>query len=194
MHREAHGQIAKRLIEVQPELVEAFLGGSETSPSGAVVLPGGGGNERYPAIRTILFTDIVGSTNEALGDEAGMALLGVHDVIVRDALAATDGREVKTYRRRHHGVRPSCRPRRRFAAQPGFSAPWPSISRSTPDIRSRFGLAPRPGSPSSVNTISSERRCNWPHGCIPTPSPSKFWSRTWLCLGKGLPFKGRSVR
>jgi class 3 adenylate cyclase len=95
VHREAHGQIEERLIEVQPELVEAFLGGSETGPSGAVVLPGGGGNERDPAIRTILFTDIVGSTNEALGDDAGLALLGVHDLIVRDALAATDGREVK---------------------------------------------------------------------------------------------------
>ena len=32
VHREAHGRIAERLIEVQPELVEAFLGGSETSP------------------------------------------------------------------------------------------------------------------------------------------------------------------
>jgi class 3 adenylate cyclase len=95
VHREAHGRIAEKLIEVQPELVDAFLGGSETSPSGAAVLPGSAGNERDPAIRTILFTDIVGSTNEALGDDAGMALLGVHDAIVRDALAAADGREVK---------------------------------------------------------------------------------------------------
>jgi len=95
VHREAHGQLAERIIEVQPELVEAFLGGGETSPSGPVLRPGGTGNERDPAIRTILFTDIVGSTNEALGDDAGMALLGVHDTIVRDALAAADGREVK---------------------------------------------------------------------------------------------------
>jgi class 3 adenylate cyclase len=95
VHREAHGQIAERIIEVQPEVVEAFLGGGETSPSGAVLRPGGAGNERDPAIRTILFTDMVGSTNEALGDDAGLALLGVHDTIVRDALAAADGREVK---------------------------------------------------------------------------------------------------
>jgi class 3 adenylate cyclase len=67
----------------------------ETTPSGVVVHPGGARNERDPAIRTILFTDIVGSTNEALGDDAGMALLDVHDTIVRDALAAADGREVK---------------------------------------------------------------------------------------------------
>ena len=95
VHREAHGQIAERLIEVQPELVEAFLGEGETSPSGAVVLRGGAGSERDSAIRTILFTDMVGSTNEALGDDAGMALLGLHDAIVRDALAAAGGREVK---------------------------------------------------------------------------------------------------
>jgi class 3 adenylate cyclase len=95
VHREAHGQVAENIIEVQPELVEAFLGGGETSSSGAAVRPGGAGNDRDPAIRTILFTDIVDSTNEALGDEAGMVRLGVHDAIVREALAAADGREVK---------------------------------------------------------------------------------------------------
>jgi len=95
VHREAHGLTAERIIEVQPELVEAFLGGGETTPSGAALRPGGAGNERDPAIRTILFTDIVGSTNEALGDDAGMALIRAHDTIVRGALAAADGREVK---------------------------------------------------------------------------------------------------
>jgi len=94
VHRQAHGQIAEKIIEVEPALVDAFLGAEEPGPSGAVLAPGGG-NERDPAIRTILFTDIVGSTNEALGDDAGMALLGVHNTIVRDALAEADGREVK---------------------------------------------------------------------------------------------------
>lgn len=95
VHREAHGQLAEKIIEADPELVEAFVGGGETSPSGAVLAPGGAGIERDSAIRTILFTDIVGSTNEALGDDAGIALLGVHNTIVRDALSAEDGREVK---------------------------------------------------------------------------------------------------
>ncbi len=62
VHREAHGQMAERIIEVQPELVDAFLGGGEGGPSGAMLRPGGAGNERDSAIRTILFTDIVGST------------------------------------------------------------------------------------------------------------------------------------
>lgn len=95
VHRKAHGQMAQRIIEVQPELAEAFLGGGETDLSGAVLAPGGAGNERDSAIRTILFTDIVGSTNEALGDDEGMALLAIHNTIVRDALAAESGREVK---------------------------------------------------------------------------------------------------
>ena len=30
VHRKAHGQMAQRIIEVQPELAEAFLGGGET--------------------------------------------------------------------------------------------------------------------------------------------------------------------
>lgn len=90
VHREAHGQIAERIIEVEPELAEAFLGAGETGPSGGVLVPGGAGSEHDPAIRTILFTDIVGSTNEPLGDDAVMALLAVHDTIVRDALAASD--------------------------------------------------------------------------------------------------------
>lgn len=95
VHRASHGLLAERIIEVQPELVDAFLGQGETTPSGGVLRPGGAGDERDPAIRSVLFTDIVGSTNEALGDEAGMALLSVHDKIVRDALAAEAGREVK---------------------------------------------------------------------------------------------------
>jgi class 3 adenylate cyclase len=95
VHREAHGQLAQRILEVQPELIDAFLGGGETDPTGAVLVPGGAADERDSAIRTVLFTDIVGSTNEALGDEAGMALLGVHNTIVRDALAAEEGREIK---------------------------------------------------------------------------------------------------
>ncbi len=95
VHRNAHGQMAEKIIEVQPELVDAFLGGGETGPSGAALSAGDVGKERDSAIRTVLFTDIVGSTNEALGDDAGMARLSVHDQIVRDALAAASGREVK---------------------------------------------------------------------------------------------------
>ena len=96
VHREAHGMVADKVIEIQPELAEGFLGGVEVNEAGAALVPGAT-NERDPGIRTVLFTDIVDSTTltQSLGDEAALAMLGVHDTIVRDALSASGGREVK---------------------------------------------------------------------------------------------------
>ena len=97
VHREAHGMVAEKLIEIQPELAEGFLGGVETNAAGAAILPGSGADARDSGIRTVLFTDVVNSTTltQSLGDEAALALLGVHDTIVRDALSALGGREIK---------------------------------------------------------------------------------------------------
>jgi len=97
VHREAHGLMPDKIIEIQPELAEGFLGGVETNAAGAAVFPGGGADARDSGIRTILFTDVVNSTTltQSLGDEAALAILGVHDTIVRDALSALGGREVK---------------------------------------------------------------------------------------------------
>ena len=96
VHRQAHGMVADKIIEIQPELAEGFLGGVEVNEAGAALVPGAA-NERDPGIRTVLFTDIADSTTltQALGDEAALAMLGVHDTIVRDALSASGGREVK---------------------------------------------------------------------------------------------------
>jgi len=97
VHREAHGLMPDKIIEVQPELAEGFLGGVETNAAGAAIFPGGGADARDPGIRTVLFTDVVNSTDltQSLGDEAALAILGVHDTIVRDALSVLGGREVK---------------------------------------------------------------------------------------------------
>src|SRR5438105_11962974 len=97
VHREAHGLLPDKIIEIQPELAEGFVGGVETNAAGAVILPGGGADARDPGIRTVLFTDVVNSTTltQSLGDEVALAILGVHDTIVRDALSALGGREVK---------------------------------------------------------------------------------------------------
>ena len=97
VHREAHGQVAEKIIQVEPEVADLFLGGSEVNAEGAVLLPGGAADARDPGIRTVLFTDIVDSTSltQKLGDEMAMEFLRVHDRIVRDALAAAKGREVK---------------------------------------------------------------------------------------------------
>jgi class 3 adenylate cyclase len=97
VHREAHGLMPDKIIEVQPELAEGFLGGVDTNAAGAAIFPGGGADARDPGIRTVLFTDVVNSTTltQSLGDEAALAVLGVHDSIVRNALSASGGREVK---------------------------------------------------------------------------------------------------
>jgi len=95
VHREAHGLAAERIIEVDPDFADGILGGGTVSPTGEVYLDA---PERCdPGQRTILFTDIVGSTamTQRLGDAGAMAVLDVHDSIVRRALAATGGREVK---------------------------------------------------------------------------------------------------
>lgn len=97
VHREAHGLVAEKIIQVEPEVADLFLGGSEVNGAGAVVMSGKGSDAHDPGIRTVLFTDIVESTSltQKLGDDAAMEFLRVHDEIVRDALAGSKGREVK---------------------------------------------------------------------------------------------------
>jgi class 3 adenylate cyclase len=97
-HREAHGLVAQKIIELQPELADGFLGRDiQTDAAGAVLLSGGAAGERDPGIRTVLFTDIVESTTltQTLGDEAALALFDVHNMVVRNALTNQGGREVK---------------------------------------------------------------------------------------------------
>jgi class 3 adenylate cyclase len=66
--------------------IEEFLTGCRHAP------------EPDRALATVLFTDIAGSTERAaaLGDRRWRELLERHQTLVRDRLAAYDGREVKT--------------------------------------------------------------------------------------------------
>ncbi len=95
VHRLAHGLLPDKIIQVEPDVADLFMGGSEVNPAGAVMMVGAA--KRDPGIRTILFTDIVQSTSltQKLGDEAAMELVTAHDKIVRDALADLGGREIK---------------------------------------------------------------------------------------------------
>jgi class 3 adenylate cyclase len=97
VHREAHGLVASKIIEVAPEIADGFLGGCEVNLVGAALVPGGAGGDRDPGIRTVMFTDIVDSTafTQRLGDDAAMDWIHVHDKVVREALGALGGREVK---------------------------------------------------------------------------------------------------
>lgn len=98
VHDDAHGLVAEKLIEVDPDLVDGILGSTGANPAGAALIPGATHeHQRDSGVRTILFTDIVNSTEmtSRYGDSATLAMLSVHDGIVRDGLRKNGGREVK---------------------------------------------------------------------------------------------------
>lgn len=93
VHDEAHGAIARDVIEVDLSAVEAFLGRiSDPIPNGE-----GAKEPVDPAMRTIMFTDIVDSTamTTRLGDVRAVEMVHAHDAMVRRALNEKGGREVK---------------------------------------------------------------------------------------------------
>lgn len=93
VHREAHGHIAGEVVEVPLSAVEAFLGRiQDPQPAPGITEPA-----IDPGLRTILFTDIVGSTEMTarLGDRMAMELVRAHDSVVRRSLRDFGGREVK---------------------------------------------------------------------------------------------------
>lgn len=89
VHRESHGQIPAHVIEVDERALERFMGGFVNHAPGVPYVE--------TAFRTILFTDIEGSTSltQELGDAGAMAVLRDHDQIVEAALARHGGSEVK---------------------------------------------------------------------------------------------------
>jgi len=93
VHREAHGQVAHAIIPVELTAVEAFLG-RIGDPRAA---PGASAPAVDAAIRAVMFTDIVGSTEMTarLGDSAALELVRTHDALVRRGLHAHGGREIK---------------------------------------------------------------------------------------------------
>ena len=88
VHRETHGLIPNEIITVSEDGVLRFLGRIGESVDETQIAN---------SFRTILFTDLEGSTSllQAVGEAAFMALLTEHDLIVRRALVAGRGREVK---------------------------------------------------------------------------------------------------
>ncbi len=88
VHRETHGLIPNEIISVSEDDVLRFLGRMNETGTEA---------PRANPFRTILFTDLEGSTSilESVGQAAFMVLLTEHDLIIRRALVTTRGREVK---------------------------------------------------------------------------------------------------
>jgi class 3 adenylate cyclase len=89
VHQESHGMLPNEVIEVDGGDVERFLGPIRNHAPGEAYVE--------TAFRTIVFTDIVGSTRltQRLGDSAAMGLLRVHDRIARGAIGQRGGSEVK---------------------------------------------------------------------------------------------------
>jgi class 3 adenylate cyclase len=93
VHKEAHGLVPGQIVEVDIAVVEAFLG-RITDPASTRL-------HAQPidesALRAIMFTDIVGSTEMTarLGDARALEFVRAHDSLVRRQLAANSGREVK---------------------------------------------------------------------------------------------------
>jgi class 3 adenylate cyclase len=88
VHAESHGQVANEVIAVAEGDVLSFLG-RVGDPATA--------KDATPAFRAILFTDLESSTAllNRIGETPYLALLEEHDRILRQALGAWRGREVK---------------------------------------------------------------------------------------------------
>lgn len=88
VHESSHGLVPNQIIAVSEGDVLRFLG-QVRDPADA--------SEVGNPFRAIMFTDLVGSTAlaGAVGDREFLRLLEEHDLIVRRALVARQGREVK---------------------------------------------------------------------------------------------------
>ena len=89
VHREAHGMVGTKVIEVDRAAVESFLGHLDRPVTGEALVA--------TAFRAILFTDLVDSTEltQRLGDAGAMRVIRAHDAIVNDAIRRGGGQRVK---------------------------------------------------------------------------------------------------
>lgn len=94
VHQDSHGLVADKIIEVEEDVVQAFLGDAVDAGKGRMVRPGGAPDGGF---RTVFFSDIVDSTalTQRLGDRGVLELLKVHDRLIRRHLDTYGGTEVK---------------------------------------------------------------------------------------------------
>lgn len=88
VHEASHGLVPNEIIEVSEDDMLRFLGDVH-NPRNA--------SELTSPVRTVAFTDLVGSTAllSAYGEARYMEFIGTHDSIVRRALIRHRGREIK---------------------------------------------------------------------------------------------------
>ena len=160
--------------------------------------PGSRTAEYDNAVRSVVFTDIVGSTELAqrLGDHIAFELVNTHDAIVRAAVAENNGRVIK-----HTGdgimavfISPVAAVKAACTIQSAVGALLPEVGR--PDFKVRIGAAA--GEPierdndffgSTVNLAARLCAQAEPGGVLVSNGVAE------LCLGKGMKFAGmRKVR
>jgi class 3 adenylate cyclase len=90
VHQEAHGLLAEKILELDPNVPLNELFG--TRPEFPLGTP-----YAAPAMRAIVFTDLAGSVEQTsrLGDDGHLEVLRVHNKIIREELGTHGGREVK---------------------------------------------------------------------------------------------------
>lgn len=94
-HDDAHGLVPNEIIEVDPAVVDAFLGRIKDPP--ATSPEKSEGTSVDPGFRAIMFTDLKDSTRMTTlyGDAKALHLLHVHNALTRNSLNAHRGREIK---------------------------------------------------------------------------------------------------
>ena len=94
-HDEAHGLVPNEITEVDPAVVDAFLGRIKDPP--ATSPEKSEGTRVDPGFRAIMFTDLKDSTRMTTlyGDAKALHLLHVHNALTRNSLNAHRGREIK---------------------------------------------------------------------------------------------------
>lgn len=127
-HRVSHGQIPAEIIEVSESDVVRFLGRVH-DPVDA--------SEATSAFRTVVFTDLVGSTEllDRVGESEYMVRLTEHNLILRNALLSWEGREVK---HTGDGLMIVFEP---VGKALGWALEVREVFREHPDLSVRFGMA-----------------------------------------------------
>ena len=94
-HNEAHGLIPNEVLEVDPAVVEAFLGRIKDPPSATAEKTDGVAVDA--GFRAIMFTDLKDSTRMTMlyGDAKALHLVHVHNALIRNCLNTCRGREIK---------------------------------------------------------------------------------------------------
>ena len=181
-HNEAHGLIPNEVLEVDPAVVEAFLGRIKDPPSASAEKTDGVAIDA--GFRAIMFTDLKDSTRMTMlyGDAKALHLVHVHNALIRNCLNTCRGREIK---HTGDGLMASfssvpdaveCA----VAVQKAFAA----YNQKHRKPRCTCAWASAPASPSKNMAIYSANPSNWRRGFARTLSLAGFSSTRWCWISR----------